>query len=160
MINNDISMTLGQLLVGRRLTLSTAESCTGGMIAHMITLVPGSSAYFEGSIVSYSNSVKINQLGVSADDIATYGAVSEAVVRQMAEGAKARLQTDCAIATSGIAGPSGGTADKPVGTVWIAVATPQGTHAECFRFGHDRTYNIEASATQAMQMLYDALMEK
>ena len=111
---------LGDLLRSRKLTVATAESCTGGNIAHEITTVAGCSDYYKGSVVSYANSVKENQLGVSRGILESEGAVSEPVVRQMAEGVAALLQTDCAIATSGIAGPGGGTAEKPVGTVWMA----------------------------------------
>lgn len=157
-MNSDIHIRLGQLLVGKRMTVSTAESCTGGMIAHLITSVAGSSAYYEGGAVSYSNSVKINVLGVNPADIDRYGAVSETVVRQMAEGARQRFNTDCAIATSGIAGPTGGTDDKPVGTTWIAVATPDGTYSKCCHFGIDRLTNITESAEAAMQFLYDTLL--
>lgn len=157
-MNSDIHIRLGQLLVGKRMTVSTAESCTGGMIAHMITSVAGSSAYYEGGAVSYSNSVKINTLGVSEADIERYGAVSETVVRQMAEGARKVFNTDCAIATSGIAGPTGGTDDKPVGTTWIAVSTPNGTFSKCCHFGVDRLTNITESAEAAMQFLYEKLI--
>ncbi|MDE7397002.1 MAG: CinA family nicotinamide mononucleotide deamidase-related protein [Muribaculum sp.] len=108
------------------LTIGTAESCTGGNIAHVITSCPGASEVYKGSVVSYANSVKISLLGVDSKDIATHGAVSREVVEQMAVGAKKILDTDIAIATSGIAGPGGGTLEKPVGTVWMAVATPAG----------------------------------
>lgn len=154
----DIQEKLGQLLVGKRLMLSTAESCTGGKIAQMITSVPGCSAYYDGSIVCYSNKVKIDLLKVNPDDIDKYGAVSEQVVRQMAEGAISCLHTDCAIATSGIAGPGGGTTAKPVGTIWIAVATPYSVTAKCFKFGTERLKNISDSAETALQMLYDSLV--
>ncbi|MDE6097303.1 MAG: CinA family nicotinamide mononucleotide deamidase-related protein, partial [Muribaculaceae bacterium] len=127
------------LLRRRGMSMGTAESCTGGNIAHSITAVPGASDVFAGSVVSYSNSVKENTLGVSAESLATYGAVSEAVVRQMAEGACRVLGTDCAVATSGIAGPGGGTPEKPVGTVWIAVCTPNKTEAKCLRLPGNRS---------------------
>lgn len=115
-----------QALSRRNLTIGTAESCTGGNIAASITAVPGSSANFTGSIVSYSNSVKTNILGVPTVTLENYGAVSRPTVMRMAVGATEILQTDCAIATSGIAGPGGGTPDKPVGTVWVAVVAPEG----------------------------------
>lgn len=112
----------GELLKAKNLCLSTAESCTGGGVASLITAVPGSSAYFKGGIVAYSNEIKESLLGVSAQTLKKYGAVSRETVIEMAKGAMNTLKTDCAIATSGIAGPGGGTVEKPVGTVWIAVA--------------------------------------
>ncbi len=120
---NDISLeeVIGLLLKNNEATLSTAESCTGGYIAHLITSISGSSNYFKGSIVSYDNDVKVNQLGVNPHDIENYGAVSQQVAEQMAIGGRELLVTDYCIATSGIAGPDGGTEDKPVGTVWIAL---------------------------------------
>ena len=120
-----------RILTERRQTLATAESCTGGVIASRFTAMPGASAYFLCGVVSYSNEAKIRVLGVDADTIARYGAVSEQVARQMAEGARRVAGADYAIATTGIAGPTGGSAEKPVGTVWIAVATPAGTVAQC-----------------------------
>ncbi|MDE6396507.1 MAG: CinA family protein [Muribaculaceae bacterium] len=138
----------------RGMTMATAESCTGGNIAHLITSVPGSSEIFNGGVVSYANSAKINVLGVSPDTLAEHGAVSEATVRQMADGAARVLGTDFAVATSGIAGPGGGTPDKPVGTVWIGVHTPSGTFAEVYRFpGHRDRVIARASATALINLL-------
>lgn len=152
--NNElIQDVIGDLLRQNKVTVSTAESCTGGFIAHLITQVAGSSDYYLGSILSYANEVKINQLDVNADDIDRYGAVSKQVVEQMALGVKAKLKTDYAIATSGIAGPSGGTEEKPVGTVWIAVATPSGVKSEKYVFGKQRKVNIERAAITALGML-------
>jgi nicotinamide-nucleotide amidase len=147
-----------ETVVGRRLrergaTVATAESCTGGKIASLLTSVAGSSAYFKGSVVAYDNAVKIQVLGVAADDIARYGAVSLPVVEQMAEGVRRLLQTDYAVATSGIAGPDGGTPTKPVGTVCVATATPQGVASECFHFTNDRQRNIDRSAATALNQL-------
>lgn len=152
---NDISMeeVVGQLLLKSKATVSTAESCTGGYVAHLITSIPGSSAYFSGSIVSYSNEIKIRELGVSASDIDKYGAVSQQVVEQMAAGVREKLGTDYAMATSGIAGPDGGTEEKPVGTVWIAIATPDGVKSKLHLFGEHRGRNIRRSALAAMDML-------
>ena len=133
--------------------LATAESCTGGSIAQAITAVPGSSQYFEGGVISYSNSVKVNQLGVSQDHLDRYGAVSEAVVRDMAEGARRVLKADYAVATSGVAGPDGGTAAKPVGYIWIAVAGPQGSFARSYRFGRSRVRNTQRSTLMALDLL-------
>src|SRR5690606_10160717 len=117
------------------LTLATAESCTGGNIARLITALPGSSSMFEGSAVTYSNAVKTALLGVKTETLEAYGAVSEQTVREMALGAQARFHVDYAIAVSGIAGPDGGTAEKPVGLVWIAVAGKTGAVAHQFLFG-------------------------
>ncbi|MBQ8672574.1 MAG: CinA family protein [Bacteroides sp.] len=113
---------IAQLLTAKKITLSTAESCTGGGIASAITSVPGSSEYFVGGIVAYSNELKVALLDVNPQTLEQYGAVSRETVTEMAKGAMKRMKTDCAVATSGIAGPGGGTPDKPVGTIWIAVA--------------------------------------
>lgn len=129
---------VGRLLAQHGKTIATAESCTGGRLAAALNAQSGSSAYYMGSVIAYDNSVKTNLLGVSQDILNTDGAVSESTVRQMAEGVRKLLGTDYAIATSGIAGPTGGTAEKPVGTVWIAWATPEGTKAQCFHFGAAR----------------------
>jgi len=150
---DNLAETLGERLLERRKTVATAESCTGGNIAHLITLVAGSSRYYKGSVVSYANEVKEKVLGVRTGDLQQYGAVSEEVVKQMAEGVKRLLQTDYAIATSGIAGPSGGSDEKPVGTVWIAVAGEQGCVAEKFLFNTTRDNFIERTSNQAILML-------
>lgn len=150
---DNLAETLGERLLERRKTVATAESCTGGNIAHLITLVAGSSRYYKGSVVSYANEVKEKVLGVCADDLQQYGAVSEEVVKQMAEGVKRLLKTDYAIATSGIAGPSGGSDEKPVGTVWIAVAGEQSCVAEKFLFNTTRDNFIERTSNQAILML-------
>lgn len=158
---DDITMqeVIGELLLTKHKTLATAESCTGGYISHLITSIPGSSAYFRGSIVAYANEVKQAQLGVNADDIAQHGAVSETVVKQMAQGIRRALHTDYAIATSGIAGPSGGSKEKPVGTVWIAVASEEKTIAVKYTLGDYRERVIERSATLGMKMLRDVLLK-
>jgi nicotinamide-nucleotide amidase len=153
-----IESVVGKLLSENGMTLSTAESCTGGMIAHKITSIAGSSRYFLGSVVSYANEVKVEELGVSEENLINYGAVSEQVVRQMAEGVRKKMKTDYSIATTGIAGPDGGTEEKPVGTVWIAVATPHYTVAQKYQFGHDRSRNIEISANTGLNMLRKELM--
>lgn len=151
--DDTIELVVGEQLKRMGKTLSTAESCTGGLIAHKITSISGSSDYYLGSVVSYANEVKMEALGVSEESLKSFGAVSEEVVRQMAEGARRVLKTDYAIATSGIAGPTGGTEEKPVGTVWIAVATPNDTVAKKYQFGHNRERNIEMSANTALNML-------
>ncbi len=136
------------------LKLSLAESCTGGYIAHLITSMPGSSSFFKGGVVSYANEIKTEALGVHPDILQTFGAVSEETVRAMAEGACVKLSTECSVAVSGIAGPDGGTPDKPVGTVWIAVKTPySGTVSKKFTFGNKRDINIRRSALAALDML-------
>jgi len=152
---NDVLLeeAVGMLLKEKRKTIATAESCTGGYLAHLITSIPGSSEYFMGSIISYSNEVKMKQLGVSSDDLEKHGAVSQEVVEQMAKGARERLKTDYAMATSGIAGPDGGTEDKPVGTTWIALAGPDGVISQRFHFGEHRGRNIRRSALAALNML-------
>ncbi|SHK79915.1 competence/damage-inducible protein A [Hymenobacter psychrotolerans] len=144
---------IGRLLLERGLTLGTAESCTGGLLAHRVTSVPGSSAYFMGSVVAYDNRIKQQQLGVKPETLATYGAVSEETVREMAEGARRQLGVDVALATSGIAGPSGGTPDKPVGTICIAYADAQQTVSRRFTFNRGRQLNVEYTVTMALNLL-------
>lgn len=152
---DDITMeeVIGKLLLEKGKTLSTAESCTGGYIAHLITSIAGSSNYYSGSVVSYSNEAKMSVLDVPMEDINAHGAVSREVVEAMATGAQQKFDTDYAIATSGIAGPSGGTAEKPVGTTWIALATRNGVKAELFHFGEHRGRNIRRAALAALNML-------
>ena len=144
---------LGQWLTQRKQTISTAESCTGGRLAALLNELSGSSAYYMGSVIAYDNSVKQHLLGVSPDMLATGGAVSEACVRQMAEGVRSLMHTDYAVATSGIAGPTGGTPGKPVGTVWLAWATPEGTFAECRHFFGDRAQITNNAAMAAIGKL-------
>ena len=140
------------------LTVSTAESCTGGNIAHRLTLIPGISDCFKGSVVAYHNDLKINALGVSARDIEQYGAVSSQVATQMAEGARKVMQTDLAVATTGIAGPTGGTDEKPVGTIWISVSSPERTITRSFNFGQFARENfIERSTMAALMMLNEMI---
>ena len=144
-----------EVLVGNRLkqmgaTIATAESCTGGKLASLLNRHAGSSAFYWGSIISYDNSVKEQLLGVPAEMIKSQGVVSEEVVRQMANAVRKQVCTDYAIATSGIAGPTGGSKEKPVGTVWIAWATPQGTTAECFHLGKLREQITDRACTKAL----------
>lgn len=140
-------------------TVACAESCTGGNIAHTLTQVPGASAYFLGGVVSYANDVKINVLGVRADDLQKYGAVSEPVALQMAEGVRKLTGAQWAVSTTGIAGPDGATPEKPVGTVWIALAGPNGSTARRFLFSHTRERNIGRATNQALRWLVEE-MEK
>ncbi len=143
------------LLTERGLTLATAESCTGGNVAARVVSVAGASACFRGSVVAYANDVKEKVLGVSGEDLERHGAVSEPVVRQMAEGVRRLLGADYGVATSGVAGPTGGTPEKPVGTVWIAVASPEGTVAERFVFSFTRERNIDKATMKALGMLLE-----
>lgn len=152
-----VEKQFGMAMLGKKKTVATAESCTGGYIAHLITLVAGSSDYFKGGVVAYSNEVKTQVLGVNPADIEKYGAVSETVVRQMAEGVKRITGADYAMSTSGIAGPGGGTEAKPVGTVWIGIATPEKTIARKFVFSFTRERNIAKAAIKAMELLMQEL---
>lgn len=155
--NKSVSQVLGELLTERELTVGCAESCTGGNIAHNITRNPGSSNYFLGSVVSYSNDVKANVLGVSRTDLSRFGAVSKEVVESMAIGVSRLMQSDCALATSGIAGPDGGTAYKPVGSVWMAAKYGDKTVSELKVFKGDRDMVIESATNHVMVMLIKML---
>jgi nicotinamide-nucleotide amidase len=151
--NDTMEEVVGRYLKNQGKTVATAESCTGGYIAHLITGVPGSSVYFKGSVVAYANEVKENHLGVNPAAIAEHGAVSEVVVRQMADGVRLKMGTDYALAVSGIAGPDGGTEEKPVGTTWIALSSKEQTITQKFLFGEHRGRNIRKAALQALDML-------
>lgn len=155
-----IEVLVGNALKARHQTIATAESCTGGKIAHLLNKHAGSSAFYMGSVVAYDNRIKQEVLGVRAEDLEQYGAVSEPVVRQMAEGVRRLMHTDYAIATSGIAGPDGGTAEKPVGTVWMAVATPNGTYTECRQLGKLREQITDRAATMTLIRTLKLLKEK
>lgn len=150
----DISLEAlaGRLLAQHHATIATAESCTGGRLAAALNARSGSSAYYMGSVVAYDNTIKEQVLGVQIDTLMRYGAVSEQTVREMADNIRALMHTDYAIATSGIAGPTGGTPEKPVGTVWIAWATPTGTEAQCFHFGatREREQITQRAVTEAL----------
>lgn len=148
-----IEGVVANLLRNNRLSVTTAESCTGGTISQMLTSVPGASNYFPGGVVTYSYESKIRELGVSPQTLEATGAVSEETVLEMANGVRAKFGTDFAVSVSGIAGPDGGTPDKPVGTVWMAVAGPRGTVARKHLFGDNRERNIERSALTALNML-------
>jgi nicotinamide-nucleotide amidase len=148
-----LEMVVGKLLREAEKTVSTAESCTGGNIAHLLTSVPGSSAYFKGSIIAYDNSIKTQLLGVQDYVLTKYGAVSENTAKEMAAGARSLLRTDYAVATTGIAGPDGGTETKPVGTIWIAVSSERGTVSEKRSFGNDRALNIMRFSFTALNLL-------
>ncbi len=151
--NLTLAEILGAELKEKDLTVSSAESCTGGNIAHKIVLVPGSSDYFLGSVVSYSNDVKADVLGVSRSDIESFGAVSQEVAEQMVEGCCRLMRTECGIATTGVAGPTGGTKFKPIGTVWIAARCMDKTVSACHHFEGDRRQVMEAATNTAIVML-------
>ena len=152
-----VEKLLGQRLFEKGLTLGTAESCTGGNIAHMITSIPGSSNYFKGSVVSYANEEKINILHVTEESLNRFGAVSEDVAIEMARGAQHVLNVDCSIATTGIAGPDGGTEEKPVGTVWICTAYKDKYVARKYQLGRYRESNIVRASNLGMVQLLDML---
>lgn len=151
---------MGNLLKERQVTVSTAESCTGGNIAHLITSVPGSSDYFFGGTVAYDNSIKQNILHVSKSNIDNYGAVSKQVVEEMAIGVRKLFKTDYAIATSGISGPTGGTEDKPVGLTWIAVCSASKVLSRRFVFGDHRGRNIQRASVTALNMLRKLILDQ
>lgn len=148
---------LGNLLKSKKLSLSTAESCTGGGVAAAITSVAGSSEYFMGGIVAYSNDVKVSLLHVSSETLEEYGAVSRETVMEMAAGAMNTLKTDCAIATSGIAGPGGGSLEKPVGTIWIAVAYKNEIVTVMQTGDNGRAKNVQNAIQNAMDLLIEIL---
>ncbi len=156
--SDTLESIVGQLLMLQKKTLAIAESATGGYIAHLVTSVSGSSAWFQGSVVAYSNRSKEDILYVKRDTLESHGAVSEQVALEMALGARGRFRTDYAIATTGIAGPSGSTPDKPVGTFWIGIATPDGVFAKHFLFGDNRERNIRRTALTAMNLLRKELL--
>jgi len=151
--DENMALIIGRLLEKSSQTMAVAESCTGGNIAHSITSNPGSSAYFKGAVVAYSNEIKIRLLDVPAEMIETYGAVSQQVAEAMALGAQKKMNADFALSTTGIAGPDGGTPEKPVGTIWIAVAGPSGVESEKFIFRHNRERNIIRSTQTALNLL-------
>ncbi len=154
-VDEDLSMqqVIGRLLVKNGKTLGTAESCTGGYIAHLITSVPGSSAYFKGSIVSYANEIKEDVLQVDPQVIKNFGAVSKETASQMVKGALKMLKSDYAVVTTGIMGPDGGMPDKPVGTVWVGVGNAEKTETHHFHFRFDRQRNMELTGTHALNVL-------
>lgn len=151
--DDSLESVTGTLLKTRGETLATAESCTGGNIAHRFTAMPGASEYFKGGVVAYSNEVKIALLGVDPESLNRYGAVSQSVAEQMAEGVRRATGATYGISTTGIAGPTGGTPEKPVGTVWMAVATPNGVFSRRMVFGSVRSQNIERASSNCINLL-------
>ncbi|MEZ0611340.1 competence/damage-inducible protein A [Fibrella sp. WM1] len=157
---DEIEQVVVNRLKEKNLTLGVAESCTGGQVAATLTKLPGVSSVFVGGVVAYSNDIKHIALGVSSETLARFGAVSEPVVCEMAEGARVMLGADVGIATSGIAGPDGGTPDKPVGTIWIACATATGTTAKLLRLGQYREQNITLTTTYVLNLLREQLKKE
>ena len=155
---DSLESAVGRVLLEKGLQFGTAESCTGGYIAHLMTRIPGASRYFKGTIVAYSNEVKMRLLGVPADVLEQHGAVSEATARALAVGALDALHVDVSLAVTGIAGPDGGTPEKPVGTVWVAIASRERVESARFLFGRDREKNIQSTATFALHLLYRFLI--
>jgi PncC family amidohydrolase len=153
----DLARRVGAACRERGLRLGTAESCTGGLVAHVITEVPGSSDYFSGAVVTYANEVKIGLVDVSADVLAAHGAVSAQVARAMAEGARRRLSVDVAVAVTGVAGPDGGTDEKPVGLTYIALADGAGDDVRRFVWDSDRSGNKRLSAAAALDLVLSRL---
>lgn len=151
--DDSLESVTGTLLKTRGETLATAESCTGGNIAHRFTAMPGASEYFKGGVVAYSNEVKMALLGVDPESLNRYGAVSQSVAEQMAEGVRRATGATYGISTTGIAGPTGGTPEKPVGTVWMAVATPNGVFSRRMVFGSVRSQNIERASSNCINLL-------
>jgi PncC family amidohydrolase len=153
----NLQLHIGTLLHQKQLTLATAESCTGGLVAHQITNVSGSSSYFHGGIVAYSYEAKAALLGVSWDTLNTHGAVSEEAVIEMASGARKAFDVDIAVSISGIAGPTGGTPEKPVGTTWLGLSTKNRDWARHFVWDGDREQNKQYSSEAALQFIADYL---
>lgn len=152
-----LEVVVGKLLRDNKFTLAVAESCTGGYLSHLITSVPGSSDYLSGGIVAYSNAIKINALGVDRNILEQHGAVSEATVKEMANQVRLKFKTTIGVATSGIAGPGGGTPEKPVGTVWIAYADDHQVTARKLQLSKDRIINIKLSSTQVLNLIRTSL---
>ena len=155
-----LEQTVGNMLLEQNLSIGTAESCTGGYLAHLITSVAGSSAYFKGSIISYANEVKQELLGVKPETLQQFGAVSEQTVSEMLDGALTQLRTDIAIAISGVAGPAGATPEKPVGTVFIGIGTKDKKVIKMMSFTVHRDRNIQLSAVLALVMLRKFLLNQ
>jgi nicotinamide-nucleotide amidase len=158
--DEELEATVGALLLSKQASVATAESCTGGYIAHKLTSIPGSSAYFKGSVVAYSNQIKEQVLQVPKEVIKSKGAVSEETVKAMAQNVKKLYQTDYAISTSGVAGPDGGSQEKPVGTIWIAVAGPNGVLSKRILMGKDRSRNIHLGSLHGLNLLRKMLLNE
>lgn len=157
MIDESLLNTISNKLKKKNLSIATAESCTGGLLAHLLTNISGSSEYFERGVVTYSNISKIELLGIPKETIKDYGAVSEETARAMAIGIKERSNVDIGISTTGIAGPTGGTKEKPVGLVYIGIATSKNTQVKRFIFSEKRVQNKERACNEALKFLLDAI---
>ncbi len=156
-MDKSLEALVGELLVQNGLWLATAESCTGGLVGHLITNVPGSSNYYRGGVISYANEAKVSLLGVSPATLAQFGAVSEQTVLEMARGVRIALQADIGVATSGIAGPSGGTLEKPVGTVWVGLSSANGELVDHHVWKGDRLAVKDQSAHKALELVLEYL---
>ena len=155
MIDKKILIKVSNFLKEKKISIAVAESCTGGLIAHTLTNISGSSDYFDRGIVSYSNESKIELLGVSENILKKYGAVSEQVVKQMAEGIRKKSKVDIGLATTGIAGPTGGTKEKPIGLVFISISNKEKTIVKKYQFSGDRLKNKESACNAALKILMD-----
>jgi nicotinamide-nucleotide amidase len=152
-----LEKVVGSMFEKRKMSISSAESCTGGYLAYLLTTIPGSSAYYWGSVIAYQNQIKTDILGVRQKTIDQYGAVSEQTVKEMAEGVRRKFGTDVGVSSSGIAGPSGGTEEKPVGTVWIGYADKNQTFAKKLMLGNDRDINIKLTCIAVFNMIRQTL---
>jgi len=152
-----LSSSVGKALVNRGYTISTAESCTGGLLSHVLTGISGASAYFVGGVIAYSNVVKAQVLGIEVATLERYGAVSAQTARQMAESARRKFDTDFGLSTTGIAGPTGGTPEKPVGFVWIGISTPDKTQTHACQFSGERLAIMRSTVIEALTCLLDEL---
>ena len=159
-VRNQVDVQVGDLLRDGNLTLAVAESCTGGLISHKITNVPGSSEYFNRAVVAYSNRAKRELLDVKDDSLQSHGAVSEVVASEMAEGIRVLSETDLGLSTTGIAGPGGGTAEKPVGLVYLGLSDPEGTRVKKLSLAGNRWENKCVAATEAIEYLIDFLEDR
>ncbi|MFZ2906057.1 MAG: competence/damage-inducible protein A [Cyclobacteriaceae bacterium] len=157
--NESLEVVVGNLLREKKLTLSVAESCTGGYVSHLITSVPGSSEYFQGSVIPYSYEIKMQQLGVNPETLEKHGAVSEETIQEMAELVRKKFNTNIGVATSGVAGPGGATPDKPVGTVWIACADGNKTVTKKLQLSKDRMINIRMASVGVLNLLRLSLLK-
>lgn len=155
-----LEQVVGELLLKNNLHLATAESCTGGYVAHLITSIPGSSRYFKGSVIAYSNEVKMTELEVAPTTLEQHGAVSEQTVQEMVKGVLKTINSDIGLAVSGIAGPDGGTPEKPVGTIWLACGNQEKIVTKKIKLGKDRLKNIQSSAIHALDLLRQFLLDQ
>ena len=154
-MDNNIEKAVYDLLINKKMTFASAESCTGGNIAHVVTLIPGSSEVFRGAAVTYATPTKTKVIGVPTELIEEFGVVSCEVAESMAQGVRRLMESDYGVSTTGVAGPSGGTQETPVGTVCIGLATPQGVSSQCCHFEGDRQSVINQATQAAYQLLFD-----